>query len=84
MIFFIEFRGYIITYASECFSFCSVQRFLGDYSQSLLTGEAVQGAISRFQASLQLISDVIKLRNSNVKFPYKCLLPERVPNSITF
>ena len=55
---------------------------MGDYSQSPLTGKEVEGAISRFQSSLQRISDVIKERNALVEFPYTYLLPERVPNSI--
>ncbi|XP_068704039.1 allene oxide synthase-lipoxygenase protein-like [Montipora foliosa] len=56
--------------------------FIGDYSQSLLTGEEVEGAISRFQSSLRKISEDIKQRNASLEFPYEYLLPERVPNSI--
>ncbi|XP_078369932.1 allene oxide synthase-lipoxygenase protein-like [Oculina patagonica] len=58
------------------------ERFIGDYSQSPLTGSEVEGAISRFQAALQRISEEIKERNASVEFPYPYLLPERVPNSI--
>ena len=42
----------------------------------------MEGAIARFQSSLQRISDAIKERNALVEFPYTYLLPERVPNSI--
>ncbi|XP_068703458.1 allene oxide synthase-lipoxygenase protein-like [Montipora foliosa] len=62
--------------------FAEDERFMGDYSQSLLTGEAVKGAISRFQSSLGKISDAIKKRNKSVEFPYEYLLPEKVPNGI--
>lgn len=58
------------------------ERFIGDYSHSLLTGEVVESAISRFQSSLRKISDAIKERNATLEFPYEYLLPERVPNSI--
>ncbi|CAB3985700.1 allene oxide synthase-lipoxygenase -like [Paramuricea clavata] len=58
------------------------ERFIGDFSQGLLNGKEVEGVISRFQASLQSISEVIKKRNASVKIPYPYLLPERVPNSI--
>ena len=59
-----------------------LQRFIGDYSESLLTGEAVQDVIFRFQSSLRKISDSIKQRNATLEFPYEYLLPEKIPNSI--
>ena len=59
-----------------------LQRFIGDYSQSSLTGKEVENAVSRFQSSLQRISDAIKERNASLEFPYPWLLPERVPNSV--
>ena len=52
------------------------QRFLGDSTQSLLTGDEAEAAISRFQASLQNISDSIKARNESLEMPYINLLPE--------
>ena len=58
------------------------QRFLGDNTQSLLTGDEAEAAISRFQASLQNISDSIKARNESLELPYINLLPERIPDSI--
>ncbi|RMX58429.1 hypothetical protein pdam_00019691, partial [Pocillopora damicornis] len=58
------------------------ERFIGDYSQSSLTGKEVENAVSRFQSSLQRISDAIKERNRSLEFPYPWLLPERVPNSV--
>ena len=45
-------------------------------------GGEVEGAISRFQSSLQRISEEIHKRNASMDFPYPYLLPERVPNSI--
>ena len=58
------------------------QRFLGDSTHSLLTGDEAEAAISRFQASLQNISDSIKARNESLELPYINLLPERIPDSI--
>lgn len=58
------------------------QRFLGDSTHSLLTGDEAEAAISRFQASLQEISDSIKTRNKSLELPYINLLPERIPDSI--
>ena len=58
------------------------QRFLGDNTHSLLTGDEAEAAISRFQASLQEISDSIKARNKSLELPYINLLPERIPDSI--
>ena len=58
------------------------QRFLGDSTQSLLTGDEAEAAICRFQASLQKISDSIKARNESLELPYINLLPERIPDSI--
>ena len=52
------------------------QRFLGDSTHSLLTGDEEEAAISRFQASLQNISDSIKARNESLEMPYINLLPE--------
>ena len=58
------------------------QRFLGDITHSLLTGDEAEAAICRFQASLQEISDSIKVRNESLELPYINLLPERIPDSI--
>lgn len=58
------------------------QRFLGNFSHSLLTGNDAEDAIGRFQASLQKISDTIKLRNKDLELPYINLLPERIPDII--
>ena len=59
-----------------------LQRFLGDITHSLLTGDEAEAAICRFQASLQEISDSIKVRNESLELPYINLLPERIPDSI--
>lgn len=45
-------------------------------------GSEIEDAISRFQSSLQRISEEIQERNASIEFPYPYLLPERVPNSI--
>ena len=68
----------------DCYCFLSFmfQRFLGDNTQSLLTGDEAEAAICRFQASLQKISDSIKARNESLELPYINLLPERIPDSI--
>lgn len=58
------------------------ERFLGDVTQTLLTGDDAEEAISRFQASLQAISNSIKTRNKALEMPYINLLPERIPDSI--
>ncbi|XP_068719519.1 allene oxide synthase-lipoxygenase protein-like [Montipora capricornis] len=58
------------------------ERFLGDITQTLLTGDDAEEAISRFQASLQAISNSIKTRNKALEMPYINLLPERIPDSI--
>ena len=58
------------------------QRFLGDITHSLLTGDEAEAAICRFQVSLQEISDSIKVRNESLELPYINLLPERIPDSI--
>lgn len=51
-------------------------------TQGLLTGKDAEDAISRFQTSLQGISDAIKTRNASLELPYINLLPERIPDSI--
>ena len=58
------------------------QRFIGNITHSLLTGDDAEDAICRFQASLQEISDSIKARNKSLEVPYINLLPERIPDSI--
>jgi len=45
-------------------------------------GSEVEDAISRFQSSLQRVSEEIQQRNASMEFPYPYLLPERMPNSI--
>ncbi|KAM7441207.1 arachidonate 5-lipoxygenase [Porites harrisoni] len=62
--------------------FAEDERFLGDITHSLLTGDEAEAAICRFQASLQEISDSIKVRNESLELPYINLLPERIPDSI--
>lgn len=62
--------------------FAEDERFLGDMTQALLTGKDAEDAISRFQTSLQGISDSIKTRNASLELPYINLLPERIPDSI--
>ena len=66
----------------NCFLSLVSARFLGDSTHSLLTGDEAEAAISRFQASLQNISDSIKARNESLEMPYINLLPERIPDSI--
>lgn len=62
--------------------FAEDERFLGDMTQALLTGKDAEDAISRFQTSLQEISDSIKTRNASLELPYINLLPGRIPDSI--
>ncbi|XP_020618720.1 allene oxide synthase-lipoxygenase protein-like isoform X2 [Orbicella faveolata] len=62
--------------------FAEDERFLGDITHSLLTGDAEDDAITRFQRALQKISDSIKARNASLDLPYINLLPERIPDSI--
>ncbi|XP_028396594.1 allene oxide synthase-lipoxygenase protein-like isoform X2 [Dendronephthya gigantea] len=58
------------------------ERYIGDYTEGLLSGTEIEGVTSRFQSSLLNISKAIRKRNASVEFPYTYLLPERVPNSI--
>ncbi|KAJ7376329.1 hypothetical protein OS493_035473 [Desmophyllum pertusum] len=46
-------------------SVTSTTTFLGDYSQTHMTGDDVKGAISRFQDALKALSEVIKARNAS-------------------
>lgn len=62
--------------------FADDERFLGDITHSLLTGDEEDDAITRFQCALQGISDSIKDRNASLDLPYINLLPERIPDSI--
>ncbi|XP_078369935.1 allene oxide synthase-lipoxygenase protein-like [Oculina patagonica] len=61
--------------------FAEDQRFIGDTTPSLLTGDEEDAAKTRFQAAIQEISDSIKARNALLELPYVNLLPERIPNS---
>lgn len=58
------------------------ERFIGDITHSLLTGDEEDAAMTRFQAALHEISASIKARNASLELPYINLLPERIPNSI--
>ncbi|KAJ7376326.1 Arachidonate 5-lipoxygenase [Desmophyllum pertusum] len=62
--------------------FAEDERFIGDITHSLLTGDDEDDAITRFQAALQEISNSIKARNASMELPYINLLPERIPDSI--
>ena len=64
------------------FAFFLSQRFIGDITHSLLTGDEEDAAMTRFQAALHEISASIKARNASLELPYINLLPERIPNSI--
>ncbi|XP_022800953.1 allene oxide synthase-lipoxygenase protein-like [Stylophora pistillata] len=68
--------GYVFT------QFAEDERYIGDMTHSLLTGDEEDAAMTRFQVALQEISDSIKARNEALELPYIFLLPERVPNSI--
>ena len=58
------------------------QRFLDDYSQTLLMRDGVKDAISNFKTALRHIADSIKARNASLPLPYTILLPERIPAGI--
>ena len=59
-----------------------LQLFLGEYPDEHFCNDEMLATIDAFQIELKHISDRIKERNEILKWPYKYLLPERVPNSI--
>ena len=65
----------------DMFSFL-LQQPLGAYSRCLFVDEETEEAISRFHAKLHEASQAISDRNRAREWPYPCLLPESVSNTI--
>ena len=64
-------------------SFPTSQIYLGKHPHERFTEETAKRYMERFHNAMEGIAADILKRNESLDVPYRYLLPERVPNSIT-